>query len=100
VPYYMLFRVSPGYSLDAPLGVHISQDNVNALVVYSSDEEAAKASESEEGKGCYMEEVTPADVMALAVTHGIDYIALDVFSGKKAPYRCLRAMDAEDVLKA
>jgi len=45
LPYYMLFKHSPGSALDAPYGIHVRREGVNALCVFSSDEATVKARE-------------------------------------------------------
>jgi hypothetical protein len=84
--YYMLFKHSPGSTLDTPLGIHASKEDVNALYVnalcvFSSDTAAAAARDAA-APDYYLEAVTPDDVVSLATIHGVDVVALDAYYEK------------------
>jgi len=79
--YYMLFKHSPGSTLDTPLGIHASKEDVNALCVFSSDTAAAAARDAA-APDYYLEAVTPDDVVSLATIHGVDVVALDAYYEK------------------
>jgi hypothetical protein len=93
--YYMLFKHSPGYDMDTPLGIHVRREGVNALCVFSSDEAAATARDAA-APDYYLEEVTPDDVVSLAAIHGVDVVALDAYY--KEPVTLMRTVDAVETL--
>jgi hypothetical protein len=93
--YYMLFKHKPGPALDVPLGIHVRQENVNALCVFASAEAAAYA-RNVAGSDYYLEAVTPDDVVSLAALHGVDVVALDAYYAKSA--KLIRAVDAVQAL--
>ncbi len=93
--YYMLFKPSPDTALDTPLGIHVRQENVNALCVFTSDQAAASA-RGTAAPDYYMEAVTPDDVVSLAAIHGVDVVALDAYQAK--PATLMRTVDAVEAL--
>jgi hypothetical protein len=93
--YYMLFQPSAEYPNGMPLDVHLSQDGVNALAVFSSDELAMEG-KALAGDEFYMEEVRPDDVLSLAALTGISYIAVDPVGSRIA--KCFEAHEAPEAL--
>jgi hypothetical protein len=95
--YWMLFQHTQDAAVDTPLGVHVSQENVNAMCVFSSDEKAFAAKTRAPGASdYYVEAAQPDDVAALAVMHGIDVVALDPWVAKKTTL--FRTVDAAEGL--
>ena len=99
--YYMLFKHSPGSSLDTPFGIHVKRENVNALCVFSSDEAAVKAREKAAKeyppvREYHFEAVTPDDVLSLATIHGVDVVALDAYV--REPMRLMHTVNAVEAL--
>jgi hypothetical protein len=101
LPYYMLFKHSPGSALDAPYGIHVEREGVNALCVFSSDEAAVKAREKAAKeyppvREYYFEAVTPDDVVSLATIHGVDVVVLDAYV--REPMKLMYTVDAVEAL--
>jgi hypothetical protein len=95
LPYYMLFKHSPGSALDAPYGIHVEREGVNALCVFSSDAAGAAARDAA-APDYYLEAVTPDDVVSLATIHGVDVVALDAYV--REPMKLMYTVDAVEAL--